>query len=189
MKLGKTIVAEREIAETESERAELRTRERKRKNLTLALVVAGFALVIAIVAAVIHQIVVDSDKPVAVIDTTYTPTVEIIDEGDTNYVTDKIKNYVGRIEKDFFDLGYKVSRVVLPTGKTRELDIYLDGRNEYYKCSLDRGTAETAEDSIRMVKYLDDKKISATYVDVRLPERAYFKTADKKSEKSEEDED
>ena len=55
------------------------------------------------------------------------------------------------------------------------MDIYLEGRDEYYKCNLDRGTAETVEDIVRMIGYLKKQGVMAGYVDVRLEGRAYYK--------------
>ena len=105
----------------------------------------------------------------------YTPTVPITDESDAKKVTEKVKRYVGMMEQDLTDLGLKAERVVLPAEKTREIDVYVVGRKEYYKCNLDRGTAVSAEDIARMIKYLTDRGLEPTYVDVRIEGKAYYK--------------
>ena len=181
MKLGKTIAGEREKVITESERLIQRDIDRKHKNMRIAILVA--VIVLAMVAgyvAIVHFLN-DRKTPDAVVESKiiYEPTVDIIDEAnaatDSKYITDSIRQYVGKIERDLKDLGKTVSRVVIPSGKMRELDVYLEGRNEYYKCSLDRGTAESAEDVVRMVGYLEKNNIEATYVDLRIEKRAYYK--------------
>ena len=106
---------------------------------------------------------------------TYTPTVEIIDEEGTGYITDKIKTAVGMLEEDFQEYGYKVSKAIVPSGMTREIDVYLDGMDTYFKIHVDRNTSESAEDAVRMINYLDKKDIKAQYVDVRIAGRAYYK--------------
>ena len=79
------------------------------------------------------------------------------------------------MEKDAKDVGMRVTKAIIPAGKAREVDIYLEGRDEYYKCNLDRGTAETVEDIVRMIGYLKKQGVMAGYVDVRLEGRAYYK--------------
>ena len=41
--------------------------------------------------------------------------------------------------------------------------------------TMDRSSAVQAEDMARMIRYLDGKKIRATYVDLRVEGKAYFK--------------
>jgi predicted nucleic acid-binding Zn ribbon protein len=177
MKIGKTIVGEREKAVSSSERIAIREKEQKRKVMSAAIFILGLILFIVLVVAIITNIVDAHKKNEIEIRGAdeYRPTVDIIDEANAGYITDRIKKYVGQTEQDFYDVGYKVSRVILPIGKTRELDFYIEGREEYYKFNLDRGTAESVEDVIRMIRYLKEKNIKATYVDVRIAERAYYK--------------
>ncbi|MBQ6486334.1 hypothetical protein IJI76_01220 [Candidatus Saccharibacteria bacterium] len=177
MKIGKTISAKREKTISESERMELRKKEEKRKKTSVVVFFMALILIVVLIFGFIMNAVSEKKKN-EVMPTPgkeYNPTVEIIDEGGSGYVTDKIKTYVGKIERDLNDLGYKLIRAIIPAAKTREIDVYIEGRNEYYKCHLDRDTAETAEDVGRMVNYLDSKEIKPTYVDVRLSGRAYYK--------------
>lgn len=177
MKIGRTIGAEREKAESESERIAIREKEQRRKKTSGIIFFAVLLLLIVLTVGVIMNVVQSKKKDeLPEFDMKkYTPTVQIIDESGSNYVTDKMKNYVGMIEQDFYDLGMAVEKAIIPVDKTREVDIYIAGRDEYYKCNLDRPTAETAEDAERMFRYLNEKEIKATYVDVRIPGRAYYK--------------
>lgn len=176
IKRGQTIVAEREKTESESERLKIRQKETMRARMTAATFIVAVAAVLVMILALGHFIwsrvkPVEEEPKV-----TYTPTVEVIDERGDGYAekSEKVRNYVGLIEQDFQDAGYKVAKVVLPANKLREVDVYLEGRGEYYKCQLDRGTAETVEDVARMIRYLDSNGVSPTYVDVRIEGKAYY---------------
>ena len=177
MKIGKTIGGEREKAISESERMQVRKKAEKRKKFSVIIFFAVLLLIVVIVVGIVVTALYERKKAesVPVATKKYTPTVEIIDESGTGYVTDKIKDFVGMLEADFKELGYNVTRAIVPVGKTREIDVYLEGRNEYYKCQIDRNTAETAEDAERMMRYLDGQGKSVAYVDIRISGRAYYK--------------
>lgn len=176
IKRGRTIAAERERTESESERLKMRQKETARARMTAVTFVVA-VLVVVVFVVVLGQFIWGKVKPkedVKVVGPQ--PTVEIIDERGDGYAekSEKIRNYVGLIEQDFQDSGYKIEKVVIPGDKLREIDIYLSGRGEYYKCQLDRGTAETVEDVVRMIRYLDQNGVSPTYVDVRIEGKAYY---------------
>ena len=174
MRMGRTIAGERERAESSSERLLLREKEARKKRLAVGTLAAGLLLVAVLIAVAVKELAGKPEAESGAVEV-YVPKVAIEDASGGGYATERMKEYVGRIERDFADLGYEVVRAVVPAGKTREIDVYLAGRGEYYKCSLDRGTAETAEDAGRMIEYLDEGEIGAKYVDVRLAGRAYYK--------------
>ena len=176
MKLGQTIAAERERTESESERRKMREKEVLRKRMTAATFIMAVVAVILLVIMVV-QFIWGRHKEVAVEPARkYEPTVEIIDERNDGYAekSERVREFVGMIEEDFRDAGFSVAKVVLPADKLREVDVYLEGRGEYYKCQLDRGTAEAVEDAVRMIRYLDENGVSARYVDVRIEGKAYY---------------
>ena len=177
MKIGKTIVSSREKAVSESERFEQRKKQEKKKKFSIAIYFVGLILVIVVITGFVLNYVNERKKSELPehLGKTYTPTVEIIDEEGTGYITDKIKTAVGMLEEDFQEYGYKVSKAIVPSGMTREIDIYLDGMDTYFKIHVDRNTSESAEDAVRMIDYLDKKDIKAQYVDVRIAGRAYYK--------------
>ena len=177
MKIGKTIVSEREKAVSESERFKQRRKEEKRKRLSVAIFFVTLLLVGVVIYGVVMKAIQDHKKDVLPEQFTkvYRPTVDIIDEDGSGYVTDKIKTKVGMLEEDFQDLGYKVIKVIVPSGMTREIDVYLAGEEPYFKIHIDRNTAESAEDAVRMLNYLEENEKKASYVDVRIAGRAYYK--------------
>ena len=177
MKIGKTIAQKREKAESEADRMEVRKKEEKRKKTSIAIFFIGLLLVVVIIFGMVLNAVNErkKDELPETYAKEYKPSVEIIDEDGSGYITDKIKTAVGMLEEDFSDLGYKVNKAIVPTGTTREVDVYLDGMETYFKIHVDRSTSESAEDAVRMINYLDGKDKKATYVDVRIAGRAYYK--------------
>ena len=176
MRLGRTIVAKRDKIESESERMMARKKAKSKKTFTTVISVIILSLVVVLIVVTVYNMIEKNrDVPVVVEQEKYTPTVNIEDESGAGYVTERMKEYVGRVEKDFQAYGYKVVRAVVPRGKAREIDVYLDGRKEFYKLNLDRGSAVSAEDATRMIKYIDEHSLSPEYVDVRVEERAYYK--------------
>ena len=176
MKLGRTIAGGREIAESELARQKLLEKREKRKRVQLFLL-SSVIIVIIIAGAILIQ---NAVKKVPTIDKhveteKFTPSVEIVDEDGSNYVTERTKQYVGLMEKDAKDSNLKIKKVIIPSGKAREVDIYFEGRDEFYKCSLDRGTAESVEDVVRMINFLSKQGVKVSYIDVRLEGRAYYK--------------
>lgn len=103
------------------------------------------------------------------------PSVAILDENSGTTVSERVKDFVLKLESDFKDVGQELDHVVLPFRMTREVDIYLKGRSEYYKLSVDRDSAVQAEDVSRMLNYVDKNSIKAVYVDVRVEGKAYYK--------------
>ena len=178
MKLGRTIAGGREVSVSDFERQELlKQRERKKKiQLTLlggvimATIVSGYWLI----REAIQEVPVVNQRTQGV-DEKYMPTVEIIDEDGSNFITERMKQFVGMMEKDAKDSGLKVVKAIIPAGKAREIDVYFDGEEEFYKCNLDRGTAESTEDILRMMNFIKQKGLKVAYVDVRIEGRAYYK--------------
>lgn len=177
LKSGRTIIAERERIETASERMDARKKAKHKRIFAVAVVV--FIVAILVFAGLIawqqlrkqYQIPETDNKT-----TTIEPSTTIIDENGKNQITNRTKEYVVNLEQDMKELGYKMSRVTLPSGKSRELYIDIEGRPYYFKATSMRSSAVVAEDIDRMLRYLDGKGITPSeYVDVRVEEKAYYK--------------
>lgn len=163
--------------ESDSERERVRKRAKKRKffaALVVVIIIAalGFLVELAVKSAMDYinrQDVVETKVE-------YTPTIEIVDEGGRGKVSNRVKEYVAKFEEDVKELGRKATRAVLPVGTAREVDFYIEGANGYVKTNIDRGTAVSAEDTVRMLKYLEEKGISEfSYIDVRVAGKGYYK--------------
>lgn len=175
MRLGQTIVAEREHAESESERMQARKRA-KRKQRTSVMMVVLMLIILGLMAylgvkEMSKEYVDDSAGVVG----DYQIVAEIVDEDNRGQISARVRDYIAQLEQDFRDLGYTVTKVILPTGTSRELYVDLDGQTEYFKVTTDRETAVTAEDAVRMIKYLEERDLHPEYVDVRVEGKAYYK--------------
>ena len=133
-------------------------------------IVVAMALVTFLVVRAIQSMTPEDNRGA----TEVNPTVEIIDESNAG-ISPRTKLFVWRLEQEAGDYGLKISRVVLPRGLVREVDIYFDNREEKFKMQLDRSPAVMMEDANRIIKYLDGERIKAEYVDVRVEGRGYFK--------------
>lgn len=169
----KVLRVEREKSELESKR--LRQNKRAKRRRVLVILGALGLLVVGVKFLANKFSEIRAEREVVVAVRKYEPQVPIVDEGNAG-ISERIKNYVGMLERDLAELGFKVEKVMLPAGKIRELDVYLAEQKWFFKVSIMRGTAETAEDIMRMMKYIDANKVNVgAYVDVRLTGRGYYK--------------
>lgn len=176
MRLGQTIVAEREWAESESDRM-LARKKAHRKQTTSILVVVVLVVILGVLAYLgIRQL---SAKQAQVITGTESEEIiiktQVIDEDGRGQISTRTKEYIARLEQDFRDLGYEVVKVTLPTGVSRDLYVDLAGREMYFKVNVDRDAAISAEDAVRMLRYLEERDLHPAYVDVRIDGKAYYK--------------
>ena len=174
MRVGRTIAEERERLESESERIAEREKVKNRQTRTVLI----FAiLVVAVSGLVILGIKSLAEAPLVNVGTEtvkYEPSVEIVDESGVG-ITNRVREFVGMLEQDFADIGYRLVRAAVPAGKRREVDVYVDGVPYYIKMNVDRGSAVSVEDADRMIRYLNTKGLVPGYLDVRIEGKAYFK--------------
>lgn len=175
LKRGQTIAAERELAESESERLQERKRlhrKRTRSVLMAALVLAILGLLAYTTGKnAVEQYGADNKNT----EPEYTIKARIIDEDNRGQISARVNNYMAQLEQDLADLGYTTTQVTLPTGASRELYIDVEGTETYFKVNTDRDTAVTAEDIDRVLRYLSEHDLHPAYADVRIEGRAYYK--------------
>lgn len=174
MKRGRTIVAERERVESDSERMQARKRAR-RKRLAAAVLVGGLIVMVGWLTLRGVRSVIGGYETEPTETVVYEIKAEIVDEDQRGQISARVKNYIGQLEQDFRDLGKTVRRVVLPAGTSRELYVDLEDEEVYFKVNMDRDSAVSAEDAVRMLKYLEERDLKPEYVDVRIDGRAYYK--------------
>lgn len=175
MKVGKTIGAKREQAETESERMQYREKVKRRKMIS----VMTYLIILAVIALGIAMIIVSIQKKELALENEgkdkVGPTIEIVDEASVG-VSRKVREYVGYLEQDLHDYGITLTRAVLPRDKSREVDVYIADFEGYFKLSLDRGAGVSAEDLERMLRYLRGLGAKGVeYVDLRVEGKGYYK--------------
>lgn len=174
VKVGRTIAGEWERQESESERLAARKKAKNKKIFKVLILFAVLGVITAVIVMEVSTWMVNRKK-IETAKYVPQPTVNIIDESGQG-ITNKIREYVGQLELDLKDIGLTLNRAVVPAGKNREIDIYLDGYDEYYfKLNVDRETAIGAEDAKRMLAYLTEHDLHPQYVDVRVRGKAYYK--------------
>ena len=177
---GRTIGERRDHIETANERSAARRKVKKHKTLRFAFTVIVFALFMAAGIYFFNSIIRnDSAYQPTITVSVYAPTIEVIDEhtgSSDTALSSAMKEYIGKAEIDFRELGYTPTKAVRPVGSIREVDFYLDGYPGYIKLTTDRGTGVSTEDADRMLRYLKEKGITEfTYIDVRVDRKAYWK--------------
>lgn len=175
VKRGQTIVAEREKAESDSER--MRARKQLRRKRIRSVVSACLMLIILGLLTYLgaKELVGFGERSNSGVLEEKKVTAEIVDESGRGQISTRMKEYIIQIEEDFRALGWTVTRVTLPVATSRELYVDLAGEPTYFKVSMDRDAAVTAEDAVRMMKYLKEKDLHPEYVDVRVGGKAYYK--------------
>lgn len=174
LRMGRTIVAEREQAESESERMNAR-RKAHRKKVTSVVIILLFLLVMGLIVYLGIKELATMSQPVVEGKVEKTIQAEVVDEENRGQISSRMREYIVALESDLVDLGYVAKKIVIPTNTSRELYVDLEGREGYFKVSIDRDPAMTAEDMVRMMRYLDGRDLHPQYVDVRLEGKAYYK--------------
>lgn len=173
--VGRTIAEEREKLESESERFHAREKAKNRQTFSIVVFTIGLIAIGILVTIGVKSLAEEAENPVTVSSREKVePTVEIVDESGAG-ITNRVREFVGQLEKDAADLDYKIERVAVPAGKRREVDVYLKDIPYYIKMNIDRGTAVSAEDMDRMVRHLATLGVTPGYVDVRVEGKAYYK--------------
>ncbi len=173
IKVGRTIAQKWEKQVSESERLKNR---KKAKNKKIIRVLSIVVILIGIGVVILMNInsLMANRKKIEQEQSAIVPKAIIIDESGAG-MTKRMIEYVGNIELDLAELGFTIDRAVLPSGKTREIDIFLKDYPYYFKANIDRLAAVSAEDIKRMIDYLNEHDIHPGYVDVRVKGKAYYK--------------
>lgn len=175
LKRGQTIAGELEQAESESERLQERKkihRKRRRSVLFGLILIGALGTLIYVTGKNAMSEYEAAEKPG---EETYALKANIVDEDNRGKISERTKEYAALLEQDLRDLGYTVTQFILPTGTSRELYVDLEGEEVYFKVNMDRDAAVTAEDVVRVVKYLREQDLHPTYADVRVEGKAYYK--------------
>lgn len=177
-RIGQTMAGDaRKTLEAKRKRA----KDQKRRKFKYASVISAFCLagIVIVVFAINFTLKQKAEREARELELASMaepePTVPVIDENTGDNISSRVKEFVVNLEGDLRAKEITIDRVVLPAQKAREVRVFIDGRSEYYKMSLDRGSAVQAEDLARMKRYLEEKGIEPGYVDLRVEGRAYYK--------------
>ncbi len=178
IKSGRTIGEKREKLETANERMAARQKDKQKKHFRIFFVSFCFLIAAASITTFYFIFLCGGDNSsINIIIKSYEPTVNIEDNNSTDgKITSRMREYIGKAEVDFRDLGYQPIKAVIPVGSIREVDFYLEGKPGFIKMFIDRDSAVSAEDADRMLRYLEGQGINDfSYIDVRTHGKAYWK--------------
>lgn len=182
---GRTIGEKREHLETKRERAAAREKDKRKKRTHFILVTLSFivlvGLLVALIVYFIHREIptpepATAPEPESV--SSYEPTIEIVDDSVSTggKIASRMKTYIGYLESDVKAYGYRPTKAVIPVGSIRQVNLYIDGCPGYFKTTIDRDAAVTAEDIDRILRYFSSQGITEfEYADVRIDGRAFWK--------------
>lgn len=108
------------------------------------------------------------------------PPVKIVDQSGvpqtagTTVASSRFLSFVGRSVSIGSRYGLTVEQAILPSGTTRQIELKVAGHPYPAKLSLDRPVGEQIEDLQRTIAYLDSKKLTPQYVDLRVSGRAFY---------------
>lgn len=188
MRVGRTIAEERERIESESERLAAREFLKKQEAFRVSIFVVAVVAIFVLGVISVKNLIRNSSfsEPAASSVVAYAPSVPVIDESGSSKLSSRMSEFIGMVEADFKDLGFIVSRVAIPAGLAREVDVYVvapgstgDGSSTelpyYFKMNIDRGSGVSVEDAERMYRYLSERGLNPSYVDVRVEGKAFYR--------------
>lgn len=124
---------------------------------------------------------VDSDGVVFAKNYFAEPTVAIHDQSGATVeggavTSRRFLKFVGMVMTQINTSGIgTVESVTIPSGAVRYVEFRLAGRTYPYKAQIDRVPISQASDIINMTRFLDQRGITPTYVDVRVEGKGYWK--------------
>jgi hypothetical protein len=88
--------------------------------------------------------------------------------------SDRFLGFVGQVVGLARQQHLVPTKVIIPTGTTRQIELQLQGISYVIKFSVDRPAGEQVEDMARAVKWLQSHSLSPQYVDVRVSGKAFY---------------
>ncbi len=90
-------------------------------------------------------------------------------------MSNRFMSYVGQVIGLAKEEGYTVDTIVIPESMTRQVEVYLDGVDYYFKFSSDRPAGEAVDDMTKTVEWMRGRQLTPEYVDVRVEGRVFYK--------------
>lgn len=109
------------------------------------------------------------------------PQVQIVDnsgiqvESGQAVASNQFLGFVGRVVGLANAQQYSVTEVIIPRDTTRQIELKMQGIEFPVKLSVDRPAGEQVEDMTRSIAWLNQRKLTPQYLDVRVSGRAFYK--------------
>ncbi|MDB5177904.1 MAG: hypothetical protein JWO61_287 [Candidatus Saccharibacteria bacterium] len=109
------------------------------------------------------------------------PQVQIVDNSGVPVTagqavaSNRFLGFVGRLVGFAEQRGYTVEQVLIPVGTTRQIDVKIKDIPYSIKCSIDRPAGEQAEDLDKSIRYLRQRGITPSFIDVRVSGKAFYR--------------
>jgi hypothetical protein len=109
------------------------------------------------------------------------PAVRIVDQSGvpqssgSTVASSRFLQFIGRTVDTATSRGLTIERAVIPSGATRQVELFASGHSYPIRMSLDRSVGEQVEDIERALKYFDEKGQSPQYVDVRVSGKVFYR--------------
>jgi len=105
------------------------------------------------------------------------PKLEIIDNSGaaTSSLPSSFLGFIGQVVAGLSKSGLTTQKIVIPPGALRYAEFYLEGVSYPFKAQIDRNPGRQVSDIVNMEKYLEEKNIIPSYVDVRVEGKGYWR--------------
>lgn len=109
------------------------------------------------------------------------PTVTIIDNSGVEHTSgtaiasERFLTFVGKVIAQAQQHNLSVTKVAIPAGTSRQIELYIAGHDYPFIMSIDRSAGEQAEDMARVAGYFDKQGRKPKYVDLRVKGKAFFR--------------
>jgi hypothetical protein len=105
------------------------------------------------------------------------PQIEMVDDSGAgeNTLSSNFLGFIGQTISGLNDAKLPTRKIVIPPGALRYVEFYVEGVSYPFMVQIDRDASHQVLDIVNMKKYLDEKKIVPSYVDVRVEGKAYWR--------------
>lgn len=111
------------------------------------------------------------------------PAIEINDQSgikqskqlNQQLISGRFLRFIGQAIALSDDKGYQITSASIPTGTVHQIEFKVRGFDLYLKMTIDRDVAEQVEDATRSLDYLKKTGLKPQYLDVRVPNKVFYK--------------
>lgn len=109
------------------------------------------------------------------------PQVQVVDNSGASapqgqvIASSRLLSFVGQVVAKAEARGFSVQEIEIPPGAIRKVVIHVKDLSTNVYMTIDRGAGEQVDDMVDSLNYVKSHTITADYVDVRTPGKAFYK--------------